>query len=313
MTDFVSETPEQIDQLIRKGYSNKILEKIQSVLSSKEISGETRLDYQLLKCRVLTKLNQHIPALNLLEEINKETFKSGNDIQQLDYHICKSENFEITGKVKEGLEILVEAEKILEKSKSIESFEIFQRKIDLLIQRARTITISKRYFDYYQPESFDQIVDSFDECINLSHKRNYDYGIAISLELKGWFFYTLGRLKEAFECYEEAHEIWKRDENKMGHACILFRKGFLHAFAGNSDPAIDLLEESLLISEEIGSKRLNASIHFALDAAYYSRGEIDLSLKHIKIAVELYRELGDRVFIALSLHNYGFVPSQLCN
>ncbi|MHA1465397.1 MAG: hypothetical protein ACTSQ2_09930, partial [Candidatus Heimdallarchaeaceae archaeon] len=149
-----------------------------------------------------------------------------------------------------------------------------------------------------------QIVDSFDECINLSRERNYDYGIAISLELKGWFFYLESKYKEAFECYEEAHEICKRDENIMGDACILFRKGFLHAFTGNHDLAIDLLEESLLISEKIGSKRLKASIHFALDSAYYFRGDTNISLKHIKIAVDLFRELGDRIFTALSLHNY---------
>jgi len=304
MTDFVSETPEQIDQLIRKGYSIHLLEKIQSVLSSKEISRETRLVYQLFKCRVLTKLNHHIPALDLLEEIKKEIFKIGNDVQKLDYYICKAENFEIIGKAKEGLDILEEAEQILQKSTVKDSFEMFQRKIDLFIQRARIITLSKRYFDFYQPESYSQIIDSFDECINLSRERNYDYGIAISLELKGWFFYLENRYKEAIECYEEAHEICKRDENMMGDAFILFRKGFLHAFTGNHNLAIDLLEEALLISEKIGSKRLKASIHFALDTAYYYRGEENLSLKHIKIAVDLYRELGDRIFSALSLHNY---------
>ncbi|MHA1552535.1 MAG: hypothetical protein ACTSQC_11385, partial [Candidatus Heimdallarchaeaceae archaeon] len=129
-------------------------------------------------------------------------------------------------------------------------------------------------------------------------------GIAISLELKGWFFNLENRFEEALECYEEAHEIWKRDENIVGNACIPFRKGFLHAFTGNHDLAIDLLEESLLISEEIGSKRLKASIHFSLYAAYYHRGETDLSLKHIKIACDLYREIGDRIFTALALHNY---------
>ncbi|MHA1816835.1 MAG: hypothetical protein ACTSX1_12565, partial [Candidatus Heimdallarchaeaceae archaeon] len=197
MTDFVSETPEQIDQLIRKGHSIQLLQKVRDILNSKDISRETKLDYQLLECRILTKLNYHIQALSLLEEINKEIFKSGDDVQQLDYHICKAESFEIMGKAKEGLEILAEAEQILLKSKIIDSHKLFQRKIDLLIQRARIITLSKRYFDYYQPESYSQIVDSFDECINLSRERNYDYGIAISLELKGWFFYLESKYKEA--------------------------------------------------------------------------------------------------------------------
>lgn len=304
MTDFVSETPEQIEQLIRKGHSIHLLEKIQSVLSSNATSRETRIVYQLLKCRVLTKLNHHIQALNLLEEINNEIFEIGNDVQQLDYYICKAENFEILGKAKEGLDILEEAEQILQKSKIIDSHEMFTRKIDLLIQRVRIITISKRYFEFYLPESFDQIIDSFDECINLSRERNYDYGVAISLELKGWFFYLESRFEEAFECYEESQEIWKRDENKIGHASILFKKGMMHAFSGNHDTAIDLLEEALLLNEEIGSKRLKASVHFALDAAYNQKGESDLSLKHSKIASDLFREIGDRIFTALSLYNY---------
>jgi len=304
MTDFVSETPEQIDQLIRKGYSIHLLEKIQSVLSSKEISRETKLNYQLFKCRILTKLNYHIMAINLLEEINNELFEIGNDVQQLDYFICKAENFEVIGKAKEGLDILEEAEQILQKSTIIDSFEMFQRKIDLFIQRALIITLSKRYFEFYLPENFDEIIDSFDECINLSRERNYDYGVAISLELKGWFFNLENMYEEALECYEEAQEFWKRDENKIGHARYLFRKGFLHAFTGNHELAIDFLEESLLISEELGSKRLIASVHFCLDAAYYHKGETDQSSKHIKIACDLYREIGDRIFTALALHNY---------
>ncbi|MCG3221742.1 MAG: tetratricopeptide repeat protein, partial [Candidatus Heimdallarchaeota archaeon] len=304
MTDLVSETPEQIDQLIRKGYSIHLLEKIQSVLSSKEISRETKLDYQLLKCRVLTKLDHHIQSLNLLEEINNEIFESGNDVQQLDYYICKAESLEILGKAKEGLDILEVAEQILQKSTIIDSHEMFQRKIDLLIQRARIITISKRYFEFYLPESFDQILDSFDECITLSHERNYDYGTAMSLELKGWFLNIEGRNEEALEYYEEAHEIWIRDENKIGNASILFRKGFMHAFTGNYSPAIDLLEEALIISEELGAKSLVASIHFSLDAAYYHKGDMNLSSKHIKIASDLFREIGARIGVALSLHNY---------
>ena len=167
MTNLVSETPEQIDQLIRKGYSNKILEKIQSVLSSKEISGETRLDYQLLKCRVLARLNRHIPALNLLEEIKKEIFESGNDVQKLDYYIWKAHNYEVIGKAKEGLAILEEAEQFLQKFTIIDSFEMFQRKIDLFIQRAIIITLSKRYLDHYLPDSFNEIIDSFNRKIKV--------------------------------------------------------------------------------------------------------------------------------------------------
>ncbi len=304
MTDFVSETPEQIDQLIRKGHSKILLDKIESVLSSESISREKRLIHQILKCRILTKLNQHIHALNLLDEINNEIFEIGNDVQQLDYYICKAENFEVLSKAKEGLEILEKAEKILQKSKDKDSHILFQKKIDLLIQKLRIITVTKRYFEFCPPESFDEIIDSFDECINLSHERNYDYGVAISLENKGWFLYLEGRNAEALECYEEAHEIWKRDENKFGFASILARKGMIHAFAGNHDLAIDLLEEALIIIEELGSKRGRGSIHFTLAVAYNQKGDTNLSLKHSKIAGDLFREIGDRILTALSLHNY---------
>ncbi len=304
MTDFVSETPEQIDQLIRKGHSKILLDKIESVLSSESISREKRLIHQILKCRILTKLNQHIHALNLLDEINNEIFEIGNDVHQLENYICKAENFEVLSKAKEGLEILEKAEKILQKSKDKNSHILFQKKIDLLIQRLRIITITKRYFEFYPPESFDEIIDSFDKCINLSHERNYYYGVAISLEFKGWFLYNEGRSAEALECYEEAHEIWKRDENKFGFASILMRKGMIHAFAGNHDLAIDLLEEALFISEELGAKRGSGTIHFILAVAYNQKGDTNLSLKHSKIAGDLFREIGDRIATALTLHNY---------
>ncbi len=304
MTNSVSETPEQIEQLIKKGHSIHLLEKIHTVLSSESTSRETRLVYQLLKCQVLTKLHRHIQALNLLEEIKEEIFTIGSDVQKLDYYICKAGNFEILREAKEGLAILDEAEQILRKSKIIDSYKIFTRKIDLFIQRARILIVTKRYFDHYSPENFNQIVDSLDEYINLSRERNYDYGIAISIELKGWFLYLQGMHEEGFRCYDEAHEIWKRDKNKYGLAHILFRKGYSLAFTGEHDPAFDFLEEALLLSEEMGSKRLSASIHYTLDTVYSYKGEIDQALKHSKIAIDICREIGDKLIAALALHNH---------
>ena len=303
MTHLVSDTPEQIEQLIRKGHSIHLLEKIQSVISSKKTSRETKLVYQLLKCKALTLIN-HIEALKLLEEIENEIFETGKDVQQLDYYICKAENLDGLGKAKEGLDLLEEAEKFLQKSTVLDSTILFQRKIDLLILRAKILTYKKRHFEFYPPKSIDEIIDSFDECITLSRERNYDYGIASSLEYKGWFLYFEGRIEEALEYYEKANEIWKRDENKVGIATILLRKGMIHAFTGNYDSAVELLEEALLIGEELKIKRIRAFAHFILEIAYSQKGDANLILKHGKIACDLLREIGERVGTALALHNY---------
>jgi tetratricopeptide (TPR) repeat protein len=304
MTDLVSDTPDQIDQLIKKGHSIHILEKIQSVISAKETSSETRLVYQLLKCRALSSINRHVEALDLLDEIKDEIFSIGSDVQQLDYYICKAYNFEVLSKAKEALDLLEEAEQILQKSPIKDTNEMLQRKIDLFIQRMIIITATKRYFEFYHPEGFDEIIESFDQCITLSHELNYQYGIGISWEQKGFFLFYEGRNAEALECYEKAHKIWKRDDNKGGKARTLMREGMVHAFAGDHSLSIDLLKEALIISEELETKRLSASTHFNLDVAYSYKGDTKLSLKHSKIACDLFREIGDKTISAIALQNY---------
>ncbi|MHA2255779.1 MAG: hypothetical protein ACXAAM_06895, partial [Candidatus Heimdallarchaeaceae archaeon] len=225
MKNLVAETPEQIDQLIKKGFSIYLLDKIQAVISSQEISSERKLVYQLLKCQALTSINLHDQALELLNEIRNEVFEKGNDVQKLDCLIFKADNFEVLSRLNESLALLEEAEQILQKSQINDTKEMQKRKVNLLIQRIKTITATKRYFEYYDPKSFDKIVKLFDQCINLSKKLRYNYGIGYSLGLKGWYLIWEGKFNEALECFEEAYIVYERDKNRGGIARTIARKG----------------------------------------------------------------------------------------
>ncbi|MFW9852959.1 MAG: tetratricopeptide repeat protein [Candidatus Thorarchaeota archaeon] len=312
MTDFNTDTPEQIEQLIKKGYSIQVMEKIQSVISSKAITRETKIIYQLVKCNALYYIN-YFDALKLLEEIEKEIFEIGKEEHQIDYYIYKARNLDGIGKAKEGLEFLEQAEKILQKSSNLNTQIIMQKRIDLLLERLILTTWKKRYFDFYLPKNFEEILDSFDECITLSREIDYDYGEALSLEFKGWFLYYENRFKEALEYYEEAYEIWKREENKFRIATILIRKGMLHVFSGNHNLSIDLIEEALSINKELEIKIVSAFAHFILNLAYSHKGDTKLTLKHGKIASDLYRDIGDKLLTALALVNYagGVISSEM--
>ena len=304
MVNSYSNTPEQITQLIKKGHSFSLLENIQSVLSDKKTTKEVQLVYQLLKCKALTKLSHHNEALNLLEEIKKELFEIGNEIQQIDYYICQAENLEGLGRVKEGLELLDKAEEIDLNSSTLDSETLLRIKIDLLFERTRILTIKRRYFEFYLPNNFNELIDAFDECINLSNEGKYNYGLAISLEYKGWFLYHEGKVEEALEYYEKANEIYKRDENKIGIGSILVRKGMIYALSGKFNSAIDLLEEASEIGIEFKIKRLIGFVHFVLNLAYIQKGEMKLAQKHGKIASDTYREIGDTTITAIALSNY---------
>ena len=65
MSDFAQKTPQELELLINSGESNNALEKINTILNSKTLAKNTRLDYLILKVKVLTRSG----STTLLEQV----------------------------------------------------------------------------------------------------------------------------------------------------------------------------------------------------------------------------------------------------
>ena len=296
MSDFDPETLQDIKQSIISGDSHSALVKIDSILDSKILPKHTRLTYQILKANALIKSDKYFHATSVLDGIEEDVFKIGNDYQKIDFYLCKIENLHIFGKTNLGMKFVNEAEELIQKIPKDEIEYRIHRNIDLQILKSGMISNIHGYTD-----KLDEVLKL---CLQLCHESGYKYGKALTLERMAGSFLEKGKKDEAVECAEEAYEIWKSEENKAGIAYTTYLRGMLLTDV-NQNLALELINKSLKLSTEIDAKLTLSKIHNALTILLHQKDESEEALKHLEMSITIKREIGDKHGLVISLYNIG--------
>ena len=222
MSDFVQETQQDLEKLIHSGESDNALEKINSILNSKTLAKEKRMDYLILKVKALTRSDQYFHAMNLLNEIEKDILKLGNDFHQIDFYQYKAENLFVFGKATSAMEILESAENIIEGISKDDSIIVIHKKIDLLVLKSELISHIHGF-----TEKLHEVLEL---CLELCNETDYEFGKAKTYERMAKSFKERGEREKAIECTEEAFLIWERLRNRYGIGYTTLIKGRLQIF-----------------------------------------------------------------------------------
>ncbi len=115
--------------------------------------------------------------------------------------------------------------------------------------------------------------------------------------------------------YREAVEIWRALDNRAELANALYNYSF--TFSVPEQPGDDVrdndptgegaraLEEALQLYEEIGDVRGVANVHWGIGNSQYFSDQGDGGVEHFRVALEGFRQVGDRTMEAWSLHMVG--------
>jgi hypothetical protein len=115
--------------------------------------------------------------------------------------------------------------------------------------------------------------------------------------------------------YQEAVEIWRALDNRAELANALYNYSF--AFSVPERPDADVrdndptgegaraLDEALRLYEEIGDVRGVANVHWGMGNSQYFSDHGDGGVEHFRVALEGFRQVGDRTMEAWSLHMVG--------
>ncbi|MBL4654234.1 MAG: tetratricopeptide repeat protein [Bacteroidia bacterium] len=157
--------------------------------------------------------------------------------------------------------------------------------------------------------------------LNISKENNDKKAIAISLASIGQIYWNKGDYPKALKYYFPALEIDKELRNKGGISINLGNIGMVYRYQGslsrqrgdsvraaeNFSKALKNCIEALEIDKELGNKINIAAWLGNIGIVYHEQGDYPKALKYYFEALEIIKELGLKAYMAAALGNIGSV------
>jgi CHAT domain-containing protein len=122
---------------------------------------------------------------------------------------------------------------------------------------------------------------------------------------------TLEDRRKSIEKYQEALELYRKANDRVGETETLNNSGAVYYTLGETPKALEQYKEALLISRGAGDRRGEASALNDLGLVYWSLGEMQKALDHLNEALPIRQALSDRSGVAITLNNLGLVLRSL--
>ncbi|MFX0064681.1 MAG: tetratricopeptide repeat protein [Candidatus Hermodarchaeota archaeon] len=241
------------------------------------------------------------------------------------------------------LKILIQAEQLMNEGKLSEAYQIvkdFEEKkwptpIERLICHHLRTTLLNALGEYEEALKLSE--RAIKEAKNLGEStQEFDVSIA-----KAEALWRLGRLDESLEVLTQSDQLLqnltregfaKAGRGKLSllqkpletlkstrkepvevvhrRATLTHHRGLVQSLKGNLNSALENLEQSLALFEELDSKQDVAIVLNSLGILYQRRGELDRALEYWQQSIVLNEKLNNTQNIALTLNNLGLIFHQ---
>jgi tetratricopeptide (TPR) repeat protein len=129
----------------------------------------------------------------------------------------------------------------------------------------------------------------------------------------GWAYNNLGNTQQALEALQQALAISREVGDRIMEAATLSSIGDIHADLGNTQQALEALQQALAISREVGDHTEEARTLNNIGKVYYTLGNTQQALEALQQALAILQERGDHVTGGVMLSNMGRVYADLGN
>jgi tetratricopeptide (TPR) repeat protein len=301
MTGPIREELARAEQLLEQGEYAEALDLVQ-MLAAQELSAEEWRPCRLLECRLAVKLGDWEEGLALVEEALQAAREGEEPLLVVDLLTVRVEACWRRGELKQGLEVVAEAETLLAalpaELPGLPEDEIERREAELL----QHVGITR----WYRGE-----LDLALECHQRSHalrERLGDRkGVADCFNNLGLVHWSRGDYNMALECYRQSLEIAEELGYRRNVATLLTNMGNIYAGTGDLDQALIHQNRSLAINQELGHRQQVYNSLINLGVVHQFKGELVQAEERYRQALGIAEELGVKRGIALAFNNLGNV------
>ncbi|WP_413200152.1 CHAT domain-containing protein [Nostoc piscinale] len=132
-------------------------------------------------------------------------------------------------------------------------------------------------------------------------------GAALNLNNIGQIYFSLGKYDEALKLYQQALEIYKQNNYKLGLAVALNNIGRVYQNLGNYNQALEYNQQALANYREVGDRTGEGVTISNLGQVYQKQNQYDQALGLYQQAVAIHREVEDKISEAATLKFLGDV------
>ncbi|MCF2138860.1 MAG: tetratricopeptide repeat protein [Candidatus Lokiarchaeota archaeon] len=262
------------------------------------------IQIKLLNARIYEQIGNYSEALVIVENQLKNEKISNSSFLHVQALILKATILNKLRKNTQGLNIIENAETILDSIKDNEQTSIAQLKGkianlkgDFLLKQGelekarkcflKSLKISEEFKDYplvslnlnnigvtwgYSGE-LDKALDYYKKNVELCIEKGLESKISSSFNNIGECYRTKGDLTLALEYYQKSFYLTQKYEDKIGMAVTLHNIALIHQAKGQYDDAEKFFFDSLVLGEEIDFYPLIAETIFNLIKLYLEAGK----------------------------------------
>lgn len=328
----------RVEKLIYMDQLEDALLEVKHLGNKGELKVSEKIQIQLLKSHILTKLGEYDNGLKLAEQAFQECKQLEKNILLIDAIISIATVHFGLNELDKGLDIISNGEKLLSTIINKQEEEIMEREaalkylkslfhslkgdldlaIELLqdslsnIQKSGNLYVIADYHNnmgifHASKGEFDQALKYLQYSLKLFEELGLKSYIVKSLNNIGMIYWERGNLNRALENYRIGLSISNELRNKQLIAAISLNIGLIYWNMGELDSALDYYQKSLVLIKELGNKSFLASCLNNIGIIFQFKGELDHALEFYQKSLFLEEELGRKMEIALRFNNIGEV------
>ncbi len=328
----------RVEKLIYMDQLEDALLEVKHLGNKGELKVSEKIQIQLLKSHILTKLGEYDNGLKLAEQAFQECKQLEKNILLIDAIISIATVHFGLNELDKGLDIISNGEKLLSTIINKQEEEIMEREaalkylkslfhslkgdldlaIELLqdslsnIQKSGNLYVIADYHNnmgifHASKGEFDQALKYLQYSLKLFEELGLKSYIVKSLNNIGMIYWEKGNLNRALENYRIGLSISNELRNKQLIAAISLNIGLIYWNMGELDSALDYYQKSLVLIKELGNKSFLASCLNNIGIIFQFKGELDHALEFYQKSLFLEEELGRKMEIALRFNNIGEV------
>ncbi len=272
------------EELFGSGYLDEALEILNDQSQYEGLNLQQKSHFQFLKGLILFYLNQGEELINLGETMHKEGQKCNDNLQSFDGLWFIITGLAIAGKFEEAFNFVKEIESVIKSISNASKEIITQRKVRLSVTKAFVglhggkVDLVEKSLEWIldSQEKFDKsfeivwanlimasyllrVKSKFDLCrehikkaLSLAKEIKFNhYWIALCQLYFGGYYISIGEMDKSLKYNIKGLELFKKIKSIFNIALLLNNLGGLYGEIGEYELAVEHLEESINLLEQI--------------------------------------------------------------